>query len=146
RPSSASDAFAGQYSKPRSSPTETKDGATHPSYFGDLINRAPFDGASRRPDPELLLAGHSHAAMTLNFIRALIDGGFADLHHPEYWDLGFMRHAGLPPEMRAEYERMTASLADGLRFMEAIGERTVDQLTRVEFFTVTRGDNQEAAS
>jgi 3-deoxy-7-phosphoheptulonate synthase len=137
--------FAGQYSKPRSSPTETRtiDGqsVTLPSYYGDLVNSAAFTPEARKPSPMRMVEGYQHAALTLNFIRSLLDGGFADIHHPEYWDLGFMRHAALPLEMRAEYERMTARLADGLRFMEAIGERTVDQLTRVEFFTSHEGLN-----
>jgi 3-deoxy-7-phosphoheptulonate synthase len=137
--------FAGQYSKPRSSPTETRtiDGqpVTLTSYYGDLVNSAEFTAEARRPRPARMIEGYQHAALTLNFIRSLLEGGFADIHHPEYWDLGFMRHAGLPPELRADYERMTARLADGLRFMEAIGERTVDQLTRVEFFTSHEGLN-----
>ena len=135
--------FAGQYAKPRSSATETRTvggaPATLPSYFGDLVNRPAFDAASRTPDPELLLSGYTHAAMTLNFVRALVDGGFADLHHPEYWDLSFLRHAGLAPGLREEYERLCRNLADGLRFMEALGEKTVDDLTRVEFFSSHEG-------
>lgn len=131
--------FAGQYAKPRSSPTETRtlDGrpVTLPSYYGDLVNGAPFTPEARRPDPSRMVDGYTHAALTLNFIRSLLEGGFADVHHPEYWDLGFMKHAGLPDDLRAAYERMTQRLAEGLKFMEAIGERTVDQLTRVEFFT-----------
>jgi 3-deoxy-7-phosphoheptulonate synthase len=137
--------FAGQYAKPRSSPTETRtvDGSsvTLPSYYGDLVNGADFTAESRRPDPGRMVQGYQHAAITLNFIRSLLDGGFADLHHPEYWDLGFLRHAALPIELRAEYERMTHRLADGLRFMEAIGERKVDELTRMEFFTSHEGLN-----
>jgi 3-deoxy-7-phosphoheptulonate synthase len=131
--------IAGQYAKPRSSATETRmlddRAVTLPSYFGDLVNGAPFEPAARQPDPRRMLDGHAHAAMTLNFIRSLLEGGFADLHHPEYWDLGFMHHAGLPEHLRLEYEQMTRRLADGLKFMEAIGERSVDQLTRVEFFS-----------
>jgi 3-deoxy-7-phosphoheptulonate synthase len=88
-----------------------------------------------------MLTGHAHAAMTLNFIRALMDGGFADIHHPEYWDLGFMAHAGLPANLRDEYQRMTQRLAEGLRFMEAIGERSIEQLHSVEFFTSHEGLN-----
>lgn len=133
--------FAGQYAKPRSSATETRSGLTLPSYFGDLINRPTFDAASRTPDPDLLVQAYKHSALTLNFVRALVEGGFADLHHPEYWDLSFMRHAGLAPALRSEYERMKDSLADGLRFMEALGEKTVDDLTRVEFFTSHEGLN-----
>lgn len=137
--------FAGQYAKPRSSMSETRvvDGqsVTHPSYFGDLVNRAPFDAASRRPDPYLMVRAYKHSSMTLNFIRSLVEGGFADLHHPEYWDLSFFGSAGLPPARRAEYERMTATLADGLRFMEALGERAVGEMNRVEFFTSHEGLN-----
>lgn len=137
--------FAGQYAKPRSSPTETRtingSPVTLPSYYGDLVNGAAFTPEARQPDPMRMVEGYKHAALTLNFIRSLLDGGFADLHHPEYWNLGFMRHAALPEHMRADYEQMTHRLADGLRFMEAIGERTVDQLTRVEFFTSHEGLN-----
>lgn len=133
--------FAGQYAKPRTSVTETRGGVTLPSYFGDLINRAAFTPGDRTPDPHLLVRGYQHAAMTLNFIRALVDGGFADLHHPEYWNLSFFTHASLSPSLRAEYERMTATLADGLRFMEALGETTIDDLTRAEFFASHEGLN-----
>jgi 3-deoxy-7-phosphoheptulonate synthase len=135
--------FAGQYAKPRSKATETRDvggsACTLPSYFGDLINGPDFTEKARTPDPWQMVRGYKHAAMTLNFIRSLVDGGFADLHHPEYWDLSFFRKGLLTGELRAEYERMTRNLADGLRFMEALGERTVDDLTRVEFFTSHEG-------
>lgn len=133
--------FAGQYAKPRSSPTETRGGQTLTSYFGDLINRAEFSAAARTPDPALLVEGYQHAALTLNFIRALVDGGFADLHHPEYWDLSFFKHASLSPETRAEYQRMTATLGDGIRFMEALGERAIEDLSGVEFFASHEGLN-----
>lgn len=142
--------FAGQYAKPRSSATETRaiEGApvTLPSYFGDIVNRPEFDAAARRPDPQALLRAYARSALTLNFIRSLVDGGFADIHHPEYWDLSFFRNASLSPQRRAEYERMTSSLSDGLRFMEALGERAVDDLTRVEFFTSHEGLNLEYES
>lgn len=137
--------LAGQYAKPRSSPTETRsiDGkpVTLPSYFGDLVNRAEFTPDARTPDPQLLLRGYKHAALTLNFVRSLVDGGFADLHHPEYWDLSFFKHASLAPRLREEYARMVENLADGLRFMEALGEKTVDDLTGVEFFISHEGLN-----
>ncbi|EQD37028.1 phospho-2-dehydro-3-deoxyheptonate aldolase, partial [mine drainage metagenome] len=58
-----------------------------------LVNRPEFTPEARRADPQLLLRGYERAALTLNFVRALVDGGFADLHHPEYWDLGFVKHA-----------------------------------------------------
>ena len=131
--------LAGQYAKPRSSASETREvggeDVTLPSYFGDLVNRAEFDAESRRPDPHLMVRGYQHAAMTLNFIRSLLDGGFADVHHPEYWDLSFFADASLPPDRRAAYERVSRSLAEAMEFMEALGEARVEELTRVEFFT-----------
>src|SRR5690349_8153722 len=102
--------FAGQYAKPRSASNETRDGMTLPSYRGDIINRPEFTAAARTPDPELLLRGYEHAAMTLNFVRALIKGGFADLHHPEYFDLEWMRHSPLSPE----YTRILESIRESL--------------------------------
>jgi 3-deoxy-7-phosphoheptulonate synthase len=131
--------FAGQYAKPRSTSTETRGGVTLPNYFGDLVNRAAFDEGSRTPDPSLLLAGYHHAAMTLNFVRSLTAGGFADLHHPEQWDLSFSRSASLSPELRAEYQRASEQLAEGLRFMEALGETSIDELTRVEMYASHEG-------
>jgi len=133
--------FAGQYAKPRSSPTETRDGVVLPSYFGDIVNRPEFTPEARRFDPRAMLDAYGHAAMTLNFIRSLSIGGFADMHHPEYWDLGFMSRADLPDDIRAEYKQTTEKLAEALRFMEAIGETTVDELTRVNFYTSHEGLN-----
>src|SRR5215472_1214435 len=85
--------MAGQYAKPRSADTETRGGVTLPSFRGDLVNRPEFSAEARAADPELLLRGYERAALTLNFVRALVEGGFADLHHPEYWDLGFVHQA-----------------------------------------------------
>ncbi|MGH8165008.1 MAG: 3-deoxy-7-phosphoheptulonate synthase, partial [Rhodanobacteraceae bacterium] len=72
--------FAGQYAKPRSADSETIDGVTLPAYRGDLVNGPEFTAAARRPDPLRMLEGHARSAMTMNFVRALVDGGFADLH------------------------------------------------------------------
>jgi 3-deoxy-7-phosphoheptulonate synthase len=131
--------FAGQYAKPRSTPTETRDGVTLPNYFGDLVNRAAFTAEARTPDPTLLLAGHYHAAMSMNFVRSLAAGGFADLHHPEQWDLSFTHSASLSPALQAEYRRASEQLAEGLRFMEALGETSIDELTRVEMYASHEG-------
>lgn len=137
--------FAGQYAKPRSSPTETREidgqSCTLPSYFGDLINRIDFDEASRTPDPMLMVEGYKHAAMTLNFIRSLLDGGFADLHHPEYWDLSFFHNASVTDLRRAQYLNMSRTLADGLSFMENLGEQRVEDSSRVDFYTSHEGLN-----
>jgi len=137
--------FAGQYAKPRSNATESGEcnGQTCelPSYFGDLINRAGFTPEDRMPDPIHLVDGYQHAAMTLNFIRSLLDGGFADLHHPEYWNLSFFENADLDATRKAEYERMSRTLADGLRFMENLGEQRVEDAHRVDFYTSHEGLN-----
>ena len=104
--------FAGQYAKPRSTDTETRGDVTLASYRGDNVNSPGFSRAEREPDPQLLLRGYERAALTLNFVRALVDGGFADLHHPEYWDLSFLRHAPL----RDSYQRIVDSIAESLEF------------------------------
>ncbi len=131
--------FAGQYAKPRSRPMEERDGAKLPSYFGDLVNRPGFDPESRRADPKLLLEAYWHSALTLNFIRSLGSGGFSDLHHPEYWDLSFMERDDVTAELKASYRRTTEQLAEALRFMEALGEAKVGDLTRVDFYTSHEG-------
>ncbi|MBD8527585.1 class II 3-deoxy-7-phosphoheptulonate synthase [Pseudomarimonas arenosa] len=123
--------FAGQYAKPRSADLETKDGVTLPSYRGDLINAPGFDVASRTPDPRRMIEGHSRSALTMNFVRSLIDGGFADLHHPEYWDLGWVTHSPLAQE----YQRRVEAIGDAVRFMEAITGESMHSANRVEFFT-----------
>jgi 3-deoxy-7-phosphoheptulonate synthase len=122
--------FAGQYAKPRSADTETRDGVTLPSYRGDLVNRPGFTAAEREPDPELLLRGYERAALTLNFVRALVDGGFADLHHPEYWDLGFVSHS----PWRDQYRQLVASISDSLDFYEAMSGSRVHEASRAPFY------------
>src|SRR5690349_8164995 len=72
--------FAGQYAKPRTVEMETRGGVTLPAYRGDMINKPGFTAEERIPNPELLLRAYERAGLTINFIRALIEGGFADLH------------------------------------------------------------------
>jgi 3-deoxy-7-phosphoheptulonate synthase len=127
--------FAGQYAKPRSVDTETRGGQTLPAYRGDMVNRMAFTPADRIPDPDRLLRAYERAALTLNFIRALVDGGFADLHHPEYWDLGFVTKSPLA----LEYRRTVDSLGDSLHFMENLIGSPVSQINRVDFFTSHEG-------
>jgi 3-deoxy-7-phosphoheptulonate synthase len=122
--------FAGQYAKPRSDNHETRGGVSLPSYRGDLVNRPAFTAEDREPDPQLLLRGYERAALTLNFIRALVDGGFADLHHPEYWDLGFMQHSPL----RDQYTKIVASISDSLDFFEAMSGSRVHEASRAPFY------------
>ena len=123
--------FAGQYAKPRSANEETRDGVTLPCYRGDNINRAEFTVEGRRPDPQLLLRGYERAAMMLNFVRALVKGGFADLHHPEYFDLDWVQHSPLADE----YHRMVETISGSLSFMENVLDVRVGETDRVDFFT-----------
>ena len=122
--------FAGQYAKPRSTDLEVRDGVSLPSFRGDLVNSAEFTAAARRPDPQRLIQAHAHSALTMNFVRALIDGGFADLHHPEYWDLAWVEHSPLA----AEYRQMVAGIGDSLRFMETLAG-PIAGFSKVDFFT-----------
>ena len=123
--------FAGQYAKPRSSDMEERGGVSLPTYRGDLVNDAAFTLADRIPNPDRLLRAYGRAALTLNFIRALVDGGFADLHHPEYWDLGFASKSPLG----GEYQRLMAALLDSLRFVETVTGGQLSDIERVDFFT-----------
>lgn len=123
--------FAGQYAKPRSASTEERDGMTLPSYFGDLVNRAEFTEDARRPDPERMLRAYERSALTLNHIRALAAGGFADLHHPEYWELDFVRASN----RGVAYQRIVEDIAHALRLFETLTESSPEELTRVDFFS-----------
>lgn len=123
--------FAGQYAKPRSADAETREGVTLPSYRGDLVNAADFDTGSRRADPQRLLQGHARSAMTMNFVRALIDGGFADLHHPEYWNLSWVERSPLAEE----YRRIVEGIGDAVRFMETLAGEPIASFQRVAFYT-----------
>jgi 3-deoxy-7-phosphoheptulonate synthase len=127
--------IAGQYAKPRSADTETKDGVTLPAYRGDLVNRPAFTPGDRTPDPMLLLRAYERSALTLNFIRALTEGGFADLHHPENWDLSFVKNA----DLAAEYGRIVGSLRESLEFMEAVSGHRISETSRIDLYTSHEG-------
>ena len=123
--------FAGQYAKPRSTDLETRGDITLPSYRGDIVNSPEFTAESRLPDPRRLIKAHARSAMTMNFVRALIDGGFADLHHPEYWDLDWVNHAIQPDD----YRRMVEQIGDSVRFMETLTGVKIGNFQRVDFYT-----------
>ena len=123
--------FAGQYAKPRSADMETRGETTLPSYRGDMVNGPEFTPEARIPDPRRMVKAHARSAMTMNFVRSLIDGGFADLHHPEYWDLGWVQHSPLADD----YHRMVSGIGDAVRFMETLSGSRVHNLNRVDFYT-----------
>ena len=125
--------IAGQFAKPRSSDTETMDGVTLPSYRGDIVNGAEFTAAARTPDPQRLIRAYSHSASVLNLLRALAQGGFADLHQVHRWTADFVRNS--PQGER--FEALAGRIADCLAFMEACGfdAARTPQLHAVEFYT-----------
>ncbi len=127
--------MAGQYAKPRSADTETRDGVSLPSFRGDLVNRSAFTPADRIPDPQLILRGYERAALTLNFVRSLIDGGFADLHHPENWDLDWVGHS----KTADRYHEIVRSISDSLDFLESILGRAVHQTQRADIYAAHEG-------
>ncbi|MDA0707169.1 MAG: 3-deoxy-7-phosphoheptulonate synthase class II [Proteobacteria bacterium] len=127
--------MAGQYAKPRSADTESRDGQVLPSFRGDLINRLPFTPEDRVPDPQLILRGYERAALTLNFVRSLIDGGFADLHHPEYWDLGWVGHS----PMAEEYHGIVKSISNSLDFLETVSGRELHHTQRADMYAAHEG-------
>ncbi len=127
--------FAGQYAKPRSADLETREGVSLPSYRGDMINCPGFTPAERIPNPDLMLRAYERSALTINFIRALIDGGFADLHHPEYWEMDFVHKSPLANE----YMRRVGAISESLRFMETVTGVKLADIHRVDFFASHEG-------
>jgi 3-deoxy-7-phosphoheptulonate synthase len=127
--------IAGQYAKPRSSNTETIGGVTLPSYRGDLINRPAFDPVSRRPEPAHLLEGYARSAMTINFIRSLLSGGFADAHNPQVWDISFADKAA----RSSEYARIVREMSDAIRFLETMVGRRLSELSDTDFYISHEG-------
>ncbi len=127
--------MAGQYAKPRSADIETRDGVSLPSFRGDLVNRNPFTVDDRVPDPQLILRGYERAALTLNFVRSLVDGGFADLHHPEYWDLDWVGHS----KTADRYHSIVNSISDSLDFLESVSGRPVHETQRADIYAAHEG-------
>ncbi|WP_243384870.1 class II 3-deoxy-7-phosphoheptulonate synthase [Geothrix alkalitolerans] len=121
--------IAGQFAKPRSRPTEMVRGRELPSYRGDLVNGLEADEAARRPDPGRMLEAYFHASATLNHLRSLAAGGYADLHHPERWELP--GEAGRVPE----YRRTLDQVRESLDFLEALGGVQREALERIDFYT-----------
>lgn len=123
--------IAGQYAKPRSSDFENIDGKEIMNYRGDLINSIKPEAEDRKPDPRRLIEGYNKAALTLNFLRALSDEGFADLHHPEYWELDFMKQN----KYYQEYETMVNSIRKAVSFMETITPNEFNTLQKINVYT-----------
>jgi len=125
--------IAGQFAKPRSEDTETRDGVTLPSWRGDNVNDGAFTAQARTPDPQRLLQAYSQSAATLNLLRAFAQGGYADLHNVHRWMLDFVD--GSPAS--AQYQAMAGRISEAMDFMSACGisADSVPQLRSTDFYT-----------
>ncbi len=125
--------IAGQFGKPRSSPTETIDGVELPAFRGHIVNDLAFEEAARRPDPERMLTAYQQSAATLNLLRAFTNGGFGDLSRVHAWNQEFVASSN---EGRT-YERMADEIDRALRFMKACGVdiQAEARLQNVDFWT-----------
>src|SRR5579875_2614655 len=125
--------LAGQFAKPRSSDTETQNGATLPSYRGDIINGPEFTAAARVPDPARMERAYFQCAGTLNLLRAFAGGGYADLHEVHRWNLDFVARSPLAER----YQDLASRIDETLGFMGACGmtSDTTPQIRETEFYT-----------
>ncbi|GAB7102514.1 3-deoxy-7-phosphoheptulonate synthase class II [Streptomyces phaeofaciens JCM 4814] len=126
--------LAGQYAKPRSKPTESRDGVTLPVYRGDAVNGPDFTHGSRVPDPERLLRMYQASSHTLNLVRAFTASGRAGLSQVHEWNRDFI--AGSP--LRARYEGIADGIDRAMNFMRATGARPQD-FDDSEFFVSHEG-------
>jgi 3-deoxy-7-phosphoheptulonate synthase len=125
--------MAGQFAKPRSSGVEKQGNVELPSYRGDNVNGFEFTAEVRRPDPERMVQAYNQSAATLNLLRAFAQGGYADLHEVNRWNLDFVRNS----PASARYEDLAARLDETLNFMAACGlnSSTTPQIAETDFFT-----------
>ncbi|KZZ98075.1 phospho-2-dehydro-3-deoxyheptonate aldolase, class II [Ascosphaera apis ARSEF 7405] len=127
--------IAGQFAKPRSSPFETINGVTMPAFRGDNVNGYDADPELRKPDPERLVTAYFHSAATLNYLRASLSSGLADLHSPLDWDLGLV----CDPEIKEKYERIVHRVTDALSFMKTVGLDNNHGFETADIFTSHEG-------
>jgi 3-deoxy-7-phosphoheptulonate synthase len=120
--------IAGQYAKPRTSETETREGVTLPAYRGDAVNGYAFTPESREPDADRLVRVYNASAATLNLCRAFLSGGYADLRQMHAWNADFVKTS----PVGAAYERLSDEIDRALDFMAAIGAES-EELHRVSF-------------
>lgn len=127
--------IAGQYAKPRSAHFEQVNGKEMPVYRGDAVNNVQPDITARKANPERLIRAYYSSAATLNFIRSMIDGGFADLHYPYNWNLHSMEAT---PEWPV-YKSIVEDILTSIDFMESFGGVRSETLGRVDFYTSHEG-------
>ena len=125
--------MAGQFAKPRSKDTETRENVTLPAYRGDIVNDFAFTEASRTPNPQRMLEGYHVSASTLNLIRAFTTGGFADMREVHAWNRGFAQNPA-----NARYDAMARDIDRALKFMAATGT-DFETMKEVEFYVGHEG-------
>ena len=125
--------IAGQFAKPRSSPTETIDGVEYPIYRGDIVNDSAATMDGRIPDPERQIMAYRQSAATLNLLRAFAQGGYANLEHVHKWTLGYLKDS----PASEQYQELADRITETLGFMRACGitAETAPQLRSTDFFT-----------
>jgi 3-deoxy-7-phosphoheptulonate synthase len=124
--------IAGQFAKPRSDDSETRDGVTLPSYRGDIINGEDFTAADREPDPERMIRAYFQAAATANLVRAFATGGYADLSRAKHWYLNDHNH----PDLLQRYVAIVEKIAEGTDFLRtfSLADAVKHQTTSVSFY------------
>src|SRR5579862_4574324 len=125
--------IAGQFAKPRSSPTEKRGAVELPSYRGDIINGNDFTAEARKPDPRRQVEAYRQSAATLNLLRAFAQGGYANLASVRQWMLGFVKDS---PQSRA-YVELSDRISEALGFMQACGLdlESHPELRTTDFYT-----------
>lgn len=124
--------MAGQFAKPRSSPTEVQDGVELPAYRGDIINGPEFTPEARIPDPTRLVQAYNQSAATLNLLRGFSTGGYASLSRVSDWNLWFMNNS----KEGSQYLELAGRVDEAIQFMEAAGlNQNASFMSETEFYT-----------
>jgi 3-deoxy-7-phosphoheptulonate synthase len=125
--------IAGQFAKPRSTPTEKQGGVELPAYRGDIVNDIAFTPKGRIPDPRRMIEAYRQSAATLNLLRAFATGGYANLSNAHQWMLGFVKES----PQSARYEELAARITEALDFMRACGidPESHPEMRTTEFYT-----------
>jgi 3-deoxy-7-phosphoheptulonate synthase len=127
--------MAGQFAKPRSSPVESINGVTMSSFRGDILNSYEPTPEARKPNPSRLVDAYFHSAATLNYLRAAISSGLADMHSPLDWGLGHV----LDPSVKDKYQIIVHTITEWLEMMQTIGLSTGGGLETIDLFTSHEG-------
>jgi 3-deoxy-7-phosphoheptulonate synthase len=123
--------MAGQFAKPRSEIYETINGLTLPSYRGDIVNLEPFDEISRKPDPQLMIKGYSQSVQTMNLIRALSQGGYANIERIKDWNLNFAKNS----DSNYNYDELSNNVKKSIKFFKALGLDKIEEARKADFYT-----------